>query len=427
MRQDGADEFMKEDFSVGEYLSKILTDAAGECSRIKDSHVRILSKHTEALAEELMDNCENVEKSLRTVVGLSRECRRVAKELPELFLPLVEYDSRPSAVEEHRKFAQEMQTIKGGKALVTRTRVLKYKEHVQMVIDKSETSGKILITNDTMVICVKKEDEYEMYNALLLQEMEAAMENGRVALSLPPVYVEVVSGEHSSLHKLYSEIEKTQRKRDIGERLQEEETEEEIEKTKEEYNRYLLRIGKIDQIEELSVEELVENVKQAYSATREWKYAKKIMKLIGKKDPGQAFELFCALVEEGAAEKMVEIVHRREKQEKIVEKMAKLLRKEMETVQALFEGEEHLNGNISLYLERLHIKAAEVYTKHLMAIGGDEKHVEDSLGKMRETFKYDGYNYEYTVDIAQKIRKEVIKKRYAFSKRVVQSVFENMC
>ncbi|KAI5190733.1 hypothetical protein NECID01_1100, partial [Nematocida sp. AWRm77] len=213
MKQEGSEDFLNKDFSVGEYLGKILSSTSGECARIRDSHIRALSQHSEALAEELLQHKEEIEEALRTLQDLARESERIGKELPDLFLPMLEYEKKPGVVAEHKQFRHEIKHMKGGKALLAPGRCLKYKEHVELSIDHVQADGVVLVANDIVVVGVKKDKKYEVYNALMVKELSASMENRVLVLSLPPVYVEVLAGEHASLHKLHAEIEKVQKKK----------------------------------------------------------------------------------------------------------------------------------------------------------------------------------------------------------------------
>lgn len=425
MAEANTDEFLEKDFSVGEYLGKILGNTAGECARIRDSHLRVLSQHSEALTEELLENKEEIEAALRTLQELSRECARIAKELPDLFLPVLEYEKKPGVVAEHKKFKHEMKQMKGGKALITSARGLKYQEHVELSIDKTAATGKVLVTNDLVVIGVKKEGKYEVYNALMLKELSSSLENRALVLSLPPVYVEILSGEHSSLHKLHTEIEKAQRKKQETAKLFEP-TEEENLQEREEYSRYLLKIGRLSQVGDLSVDELVAEVEQSYQATKEWKHAKKALKHLKKSHPFPAVELFCRLVEDDLISKTGEIVQRRDRLERILEALSKVLNKHLKTVQGLFEDDSALSGVVSLHLERVHVKTAEAFIKHFTTTAAEPADVEDALKQLRALFRYPGYTFEYTVDTAQSIKKELLKKKYTFNKNVIINVFENI-
>ena len=77
----GANEFMRDDFSLGEYLTRVLSESAGGCTRVKDTHVRMLSKQSELLAEEPLGKREDIEKALRMFGELAKECGRIEREL----------------------------------------------------------------------------------------------------------------------------------------------------------------------------------------------------------------------------------------------------------------------------------------------------------------------------------------------------------
>ncbi|OAG30757.1 hypothetical protein NEDG_02151 [Nematocida displodere] len=435
MKRGQADVFLEEEFSIGEYLSKILTDTSGECSRIRDSHIRLLAKHSEALTGEMVQNTDNIFMALTALTELSVECQRIHKELPELFLPILEYERKPTSTEAHRSFKLEAGRIKGAGSLVTTTRMLVYKERVDVVVNRERVSGVVLVTNDVVVVAVEApadEDDssddaqvaLRLYDALLIKELEISKEKGTLVLSLPPVTIVVAPSEHTSVDKVYKHIETIKQKH--GPKIHSFELREADNRIEqEEYNSYLMRIGEISKIEKPSAEELVEDLKSLYLLDKGGKSAAKLIKLLKKEDIVAGFAAFCALVEKDLENKIFEIVHTKDNMLDIVERMEKLLKKQFSTIVTLFSKEPSIQGNVSLYLERIHMKAAETFLMHLFT-ASDHGSTDEAVERLKKAFVYDGYSFAYTLSAAEHVKKDLLKKRYNFNKKILGYVFEEV-
>lgn len=422
-------EFVKEGFSMGEYLGKVLEDESGECTRIRDGHIRILSKQNKELAKEIIEKRDMVRDSLKMLVEMVNESKRVVEELPELFLPLLECGKRDSTITEKQKaFKDVMERIEGGKQLITKDRELMYKEKIDFIVDEERISGRVYVSSDILVLSAeKKSGGEEMYNAFLLKECAVSVEDAALLISIPPIRVEIVSGEHSGFSKLKTEIDRAQKKgRERAERtaVQEESRKNALEEDKEEkreYNRYLIQIGYISRMENPSVDEIAEEIRCIYRAEQSWKKAKRALDQMKKKDIYKAFSLFCEISNGKVTDKIEGIVEERVKVEEAVNKAGAVIKSHMKKVLSLFK-EDSLSGHISLYFESVHIKSAEIFIRHYMhfSSGREGSICADALKKC---FVYDGYTFSYTVEIAQQVQKEILRKRYAFTKRILQHAF----
>ncbi|KAI5192454.1 hypothetical protein NECID01_1949, partial [Nematocida sp. AWRm77] len=134
----------------------------------------------------------------------------------------------------------------------------------------------------------------------------------------------------------------------------------------------------------------------------------------------------CVLVEEDLVGKAGLIVCRKEKAEKVFEALSRALLRHVRTVQDMFGEEEVLGGKIALHLEKVHTQVAEVFIKHFSTASTLSCSMEEVLSTLKTSFVYEGYTFGYCVDIAQSAKKDLLKKKYAFGKKVVTSVFKNI-
>lgn len=420
--ESSSNDFLDGRFSTEAYLSKLLLDESGECRRIRDMHERLSASHTELLADELLESREKVSESLLLLKKLSAACQRTRKELPEMFLPILEQEKKSGHAEERKLFREEMKKIQGGKQFAAPGRYLKYKERVHVKIDRVESKGYIYVTNDLLIIAVEKKDRLEVYNGLSIRELTFSLEEDLLMLSLPPVTVEVVEGEHNSFSRLFSALEKVYKKKASIHIEEAVINKEEIERVR--YNKYLLQIGRVSQISDPSEEEVLEEIEYSYKIEKSWSKAEDSLLLAKKKNILKAFSLYERISQDEMQKQITKLVDQRSPQTKVVESLSKLLTSHMKQTDSLF-GEPSIRGRVSLYYESLHIKASETFLKSALYSLSEEQ-IKEDLSLLQKAFTYNGYSYGYTVELAQSIRKDLLKKRYSFNKKIILSLFEDL-
>lgn len=419
-------EFLKESFSIGEYLGKVLADESGEYSRIRDGHIRILSRQNKALAKEIISSREKVEEAVKALVKMTEESKKVLEELPELFLPLLECKKKAAPFSgQQKEFKAAMERVEGGKQFVTKGRELLYRESIDFLLDGQNTPGAIYVSSDLILISVeKKTGEEEVHNALLLKECAVSVEDAYLLISLPPVVVEIVSGEHSSFSKLKAEIDKAQkaasRSSSSARALPAPHSSPGSNRS---YNRYLLRIGFASSMQEPSEEELVEEVLCIYRTEHSWSRVGSSLEELKRRNIHRAFSIFAEASLRRVEEKVEGMLQERADLAQLVEKASIAIKKSMKKASSTFK-EKELAGSVSIYFESIHLRCSELFIRHCMHFSKDEMDTCCSL--LRKAFVYEGYIFSYTVGVAQEAEKEALKRRYAFGKRIVQYAFEEI-
>ncbi|EIJ87682.1 hypothetical protein NEQG_02229 [Nematocida parisii ERTm3] len=198
------DAFLRADFSLDEYLSRILADSSGECSRLKDQHVRILSQHADSLSCEIISEKEKIYEGLNTLSALVAEAKRISSELPELFLPLLSGETSKLDSELHRDLENEVEAMQGDLS-IAEGRTLQHKEHITLVIDRQVYTGIILVCKDIIIVGLNTQEGREMYNALLIKEIQCSIEGSSLIILLPPIRIEITKTE-STLKYLLNKI-----------------------------------------------------------------------------------------------------------------------------------------------------------------------------------------------------------------------------
>ncbi|KAI5180085.1 hypothetical protein NEOKW01_0414 [Nematocida sp. AWRm80] len=428
------DDFLKKEFSMGEYIGRILPSSSDEYSRIKDIHVRLLSKHTEALSEEAFKNQDEIERSLRLLVSLQTECKRVIKELPELFLPIASTGPKEVSQDSQKEMKRELEKMSADLSLLGKHRTLKYKEEVKMTIDGELHNGVILLAEDILIVGLEGPDKLEYYNALLLKELECIFENNKLVLSLPPIRIEIHPTEEMSLKRLHGRIEKSIKKTTMKEPSLTHQTEEPAENSSDdtesdidraEYNEYLLKIGRSSHLDEFTTDELAKETEMQYRVEGNWSTALNTLYVLKKKDVFAAFDLFRAIEEESQMTKISQIIHKRDSLDTIIAKLSQTLSSCIKALQEIF-NEPQVQGCISEYLEALHLHASKTFIKYLYQVH-NASNIEDVLNKLRKAFVYKDYSFEYTVMLGNSARHAILKQEYAFNKLILQDFFLSMC
>lgn len=415
------EEFLQEDFCVDEYLSKILADSSGECSRLKDKHVRILSKHSDALSEEIGDKKEAIRDGLLALSSLIEEAKRISKELPDLFLPLVSSAEQSVNAELHKELEYEIEKMQADLS-VAEGRTLKHKENIELRIDRESYTGVILVCEDIVVIGIDTKEGREMYNAFLVKELSCTIEKEHLVLSLPPVRIEITKSDSTLVHlrnKIVGESKASSKRKSPKNSV----CIEEIDGI--DYSNYLLRIGRIQDIEDPSVSAIVEEIKSVYKISQ-WKDVSPLLKLLKKKSLLDAAKLYCS-IEGSKLEKAIQgIIHQRESPTEVIEKLGVLISHYIKGLEKVFP-EPLASGYISLHLEEIHIKASEMFYRSYYIIEALEEQEDKKSEAIREALKkaftYDGYSYGYTTAAGDEIRKGFLRNRYTFNKQVMQNVF----
>ncbi|KAI5192367.1 hypothetical protein NEMIN01_1981 [Nematocida minor] len=423
------EEFLRQDFSLNEYLGKILADSSGECSRLKDKHIRILSKHSEALSEEVLHKKDKIRDGLVTLSLLIQEAKRISKELPDLFLPLSEGSSRKIDNEMHKELEDEIEKMNGDPSLA-RGRVLKHKEIITIKIDGEVHSGILLISEDIIVIGVddKSTNGREFYNALLIKEVSCDIEESVLAISLPPVRVEIVKAE-SAFKDLRSKIfggrSRDRKTAKTPNKLPNVEITDTVDNL--EYKNYLLRIGRLESIENPSIPDIIAEIRSIYRMS-EWKGCTSLLKLLKKMSPVEAVKLYCEIEGHKITKTITGIVHTRETCDAIIEKLHELMKNYIRAIEKVFP-ESDASPFLSLHLESIHQVAAEMVYKLFYQSDSKKDLMEGHntlTDKLKKAFEYDGYSYGYTVKVENEIKKSVLKERYIFNKHVMSYVFKKV-
>ncbi|KAH9385251.1 uncharacterized protein NEMAJ01_0147 [Nematocida major] len=421
------DEFLQQDFSLDEYLSKILADSSGECSRLKDRHVRMLSKHSEALSGDMLDKKETVKNGLHMLAALIEEAKRISKELPDLFLPLAESSGEAPNSKQHKELEHEVEKIHGD-ASIAEGRVLKHKEHVSLRIDREEHTGVILVCEDIIILGIDTKDGMELYNAFLIRELTCSMEKDYLVISLPPIRIEVTRADSTLKHlrnKILGSGAESAKTRETVVQKADGYTEE-IDQAM--YAEYLLRIGRVHSIEDPSSPEIVQGIKSLYSVSQ-WKGASSLLQLLKKQDLLEAVKLYCGIEGEKLMKAVTGIVHQRENIKEIVKKVGIVLVHYINGLEKAFP-ETASQGYISLHLEEVHTKTAElVYRSYYISESMQEQPDTTSTAlteQLVQAFTYKEYSFGYTTKVEAEIKKEHLKSRYTFNKQVMQCVFKSL-
>lgn len=426
MSHNPAEDFLAQDFSTSEYLGSILTGASRECSRIRDSHVRMLSVHTAALAEELDTNIQAITHKLRELLVLLDEASRIKKEVPDLLLPISQSQKQrphPDTEEGHAKLQEALKKVEGAEFLLLPHRALLHQEQVKMKIDQEEHAGRILVASDCIILTTLNQNtKEEVYNALLLKEVSASLEGRVLVISLPPISVEVHPQEHTTLNKLHAEIEKQRKIRTCSSASTDPiHAPTELEK-RSKYNRYLIRIGLLGKTEEPTEEDIFAEIKTITAPKKEWKRFLKLLHMLLDLNPVAALRVFIELCLPEVLHMLRETIQRKEKLERIVQSVRSILEKHMKTLASVFGKYKEARADVSIYLESLHLAAAQLFLAHALSVAGADT-VSESLENLREAFVYDGYSFAYTISGAQKVKKHLLRRRYAFNKHVVAQAF----
>lgn len=426
MPHNPAEDFLAQDFNTPEYLGTILTGAPRECSRIRDSHIRMLSAHTAALADELDTNIQNITHKLRALLVLLDEVARIKKEVPDLLLPITQSQKqRPhlDTEEGHAKLQDALKTVEGSEFLLLPHRTLIYQEQVKMKIDQEEQAGRILVASDCLILTtITQNTKEEVYNALLLKEVSASLEARVLVISLSPISVEVYPQEHTTLNKLHAEIEKQKKIRTCSTTSPDPiHAPTELEK-RSRYNRYLIRIGLLGKTEDPTEEDIFAEIKTITAPKKEWKRFLKLLNMLLELNPVAALRIFIELCLPEILHMLRETIQRKEKLEKIVQSLRSILEKHMKTLGSVFGKYKEARADVSIYLESLHLAAAQLFLAHALSVSEADT-VSESLENLREAFIYDGYSFAYTISGAQKVKKHLLRRRYAFNKHMVSQAF----
>ncbi|EHY64759.1 hypothetical protein NERG_02162 [Nematocida ausubeli] len=62
--------------------------------------------------------------------------------------------------------------------------------------------GMLLVCADILIVGIKTNDGWEMYNALLIKEIQCRIEEDILAITLPPIRLEITKAENTLKHLL---------------------------------------------------------------------------------------------------------------------------------------------------------------------------------------------------------------------------------
>lgn len=423
------EEFLREDFSLNEYLSKILADSTGECSRLKDKHIRILSKNSAALSKEMLHKKDKIKDGLVTLSLLIEEAKRISKELPDLFLPTANTaENTAGNSEKHEELESELGKISGDTSVLSRGRTLKHKESVKLRIDGEVYTGIVILSEDIVIFGIDEKNGRELYNALLIKEVTCTMENDVLVVSLPPVRIEIVEAESafSSLQQIL--VGRGSEGRPSKERNKPQHAQSTSRKIDDlEYKDYLVRIGRVETIDTPEADDVSSEIRSVYRMCG-WKGCTALLNLLKKVNLMRAVELYCE-IEGSKIEKTVHgVIHAKGPSGTIIDKLHVLLGHYIKGLEEVFP-ETDASGYLSLHLDSIHRKTAESFyrlfylTNSVNDMGGVDAKLTE---KLKNAFVYEGYSFSYTVKIGDEIKKSILKDRYTFNKNVMSNVFKKV-
>ncbi|KFG25845.1 uncharacterized protein NESG_01833 [Nematocida ausubeli] len=416
------DEFMRTEFSLDEYLSKILADASGECARLKDQHVRMLSHHAEALSCDMRNKKQEIREGLCTLAALTEEARRISLELPELFLPLLATED-PHKDEMHSALESEVQALHGD-ASISEGRFLKHKEHVTVTIDRVSYEGVLLVCADILIVGIKTNDGWEMYNALLIKEIQCRIEEDILAITLPPIRLEITKAENTLKHLLNkihgtNSQKSTPRDRSISDKDANNKADD---ADKEAYADFLLQIGQV-QTADPSIENLLQKIEEAHKRGK-WKESS-LLQALKRKSISAAVQAYCTLEKPVLYREIDASLRRKEPLIDILQTLHDLIAHYILGVEKVFP-EPAAYGYIAVHLEEIHERTARlVYRLFYLCSASEEESVAFNAALIK-AFTYDGYSYGYTARIGEEVRKDLLRSKYAFNKQVMQNIFKKI-
>ncbi|KAI5167286.1 hypothetical protein NEIRO03_1808 [Nematocida sp. AWRm78] len=425
------DAFLRADFSLDEYLSRILADSSGECSRLKDQHVRILSQHADSLSCEIIGEKEKIYEGLNTLSALVAEAKRISSELPELFLPLLSGETSKLDSELHRDLENEVEAMQGDLS-IAEGRTLQHKEHITLVIDRQVYTGIILVCKDIIIVGLNTQEGREMYNALLIKEIQCSIEGSSLIISLPPIRIEITKTE-STLKHLLNKItgrEASKPKKSSKTKEPKSETTSEIsinEVDGIEYKKYLLQIGRIESIESPSNDEIIKEILAMHKASQ-WKGTASLLKILKKKSILDAVKIYCQIEGEIIEKAIDSVISKKAPITSIIERVHTLLDHYIKGIEKVFP-ESAAYGYIAVHLEDIHVNTAKHMFRlfYMCSDSLDENNDSHSfITSLKKAFTYNGYSYGYTVRVGDDVLKDILKSKYGFNKQVMQSVFKQM-